>query len=67
MYAYGSVSRPGVAGPVSDLNRRRNASVHDDWLEVLDTESLDDAIEAARGLLAAVQAYLTKSGLTPAA
>jgi len=49
-----------------DLNRRRNASVHDDWLEVLDTESLDDAIEAARGLLTAVQAYLVKIGLAPA-
>jgi hypothetical protein len=42
-----------------DLNRRRNTSVHVEWLEVIDQDALLDAIKAARDFLAAVRRGLT--------
>ena len=45
------------------LNTRRNTSVHGEWLEVLDTDALQDAIAAGRALLAAVRAYAAKHGI----
>jgi hypothetical protein len=44
-----------------DLNRRRNTSVHGDWLEVLDGAALEDAIAAGRQLRDAVLAYCSKN------
>lgn len=46
-----------------DLNRRRNTSVHGDWLEVLDGEALEDAIAAGRQLRDAVLAYCSKNNI----
>lgn len=54
---------PGVPHPARliDLNTRRNTSVHGEWLEVLDTEGLEDAIAAARGLYNSVVTYLRQN------
>lgn len=46
-----------------DLNARRNASVHGEWVEVLDQDALEDAIRAARELLRAVRHYLAAKGI----
>lgn len=46
-----------------DLNRRRNTSVHGEWLEVLDQEALEDAIASARAFLAAVRHALAPRGI----
>lgn len=56
---------PGVPHPARliDLNTRRNTSVHGEWLEVLDTDGLEDAIAAARGLYNAVATYLRQNGI----
>jgi len=42
-----------------DLNRRRNTSVHGEWLEVIDQDALLDAIKAARDFLAVVRRGLS--------
>lgn len=65
-----ALQRDGIADVPSaarliDLNRRRNTSVHGEWLEILDTEALDDAIIAGRALLAAVRVYLRKQDSAP--
>lgn len=46
-----------------DLNRRRNTSVHGEWMEVLDQDALRDAIRAARDLLNAVRHALITKGI----
>ena len=46
-----------------DLNRRRNTSVHGEWLEVLDVDALEDAIRAARDFLGAVRQGLAARGV----
>jgi hypothetical protein len=46
-----------------DLNSRRNTSVHGEWMEVLDPESLEDAIKAARSLLVAVKVWMVRQGV----
>lgn len=51
------------AARLIDLNRRRNASVHGEWLEVLDEESLNDAIKSTRELLTAVRRALASRGI----
>jgi len=51
------------ASRLIDLNRRRNTSVHGEWMEVVDQEALRDAIRAARGLLAAVRHALAAKGI----
>jgi hypothetical protein len=43
------------ASRLIDLNRRRNTSVHGEWMEVIDQEALSDAIRAATDFLAAVR------------
>lgn len=60
-----ALERDGIASvpPAArliDLNVRRNASVHGEWLEVLDNEALGKAIAAGRALLAAVRAFARK-------
>jgi len=52
-----------VAIRLINLNARRNTSIHGDWLEVLDTDALDDAITAARKLLTAVLTYFAKKSI----
>lgn len=51
------------ASRLIDLNRRRNTSVHGEWMEVLDQDALQDAIRAARDLLAAVLHGLAAKGI----
>ncbi len=46
-----------------DLNRRRNTSVHGEWMEVVDQDALQDAIRAARDFLIAVRHTLAAKGL----
>ena len=46
-----------------DLNRRRNTSVHGEWSEVLDTDSLLGAIDAGRALVLAVRSWAVAHGL----
>ena len=46
-----------------DQNRRRNTSVHGEWMEVLDQDALRDAIRAARDLLNAVRHALITKGI----
>ena len=46
-----------------DLNRRRNTSVHGEWMEVLDQDALRDAIRAARDFLNAVRHALVTKGI----
>lgn len=46
-----------------DLNRRRNTSVHGEWIEVIDHEALEDAIASAGDLLAAVRHALAAKGI----
>lgn len=53
-----------AASRLIDLNRRRNTSVHGDWLEVLDSEALADAIAAGRQFHAAVVAYCLRNDMT---
>jgi hypothetical protein len=60
--AAGITGLPAVARLI-DLNRRRNTSVHGEWMEVLDAEALENAVAAARALLDAVRAYAAKRGL----
>ena len=48
---------------LTDLNVRRNTSVHGEWVEVLDKGALEDAISAARQLLNAVRHCLAASGV----
>lgn len=57
------VPKVPAAARLLDLNRRRNTSVHGEWLEVLDVEALEDAIEAGRQLHKAVTAYCGKRGI----
>ncbi len=60
-----SVGVPNVppAARLIDLNRRRNTSVHGEWMEVLDQDSLDRAIASARELLVAVRLGLSSAGI----
>jgi hypothetical protein len=51
------------ASRLIDLNRRRNTSVHGEWIEVLDQDALDDAITSAGDLLAAVRLALAAKGI----
>ena len=51
------------ASRLIDLNRRRNTSVHGDWMEVVDQDALQDAIRAARDFLAAVRRALAAKGI----
>ena len=53
------------ASRLIDLNRRRNTSVHGEWTEVLDQESLVEAIAAAHALLDAVRRDLRARGVDP--
>jgi hypothetical protein len=46
-----------------NLNSRRNTSVHGEWLEVLDTDAIDEAIDSGRALLTAVRGYAVKAKL----
>jgi hypothetical protein len=46
-----------------DLNRRRNTSVHGEWMEVVDQDALNDAIASARDLLSAVRHGLAARGI----
>jgi hypothetical protein len=48
---------------LTELNRRRNTSVHGEWEEVLDQDALEDAIHAARELVTAVRHYLKAKGI----
>ena len=48
---------------LTDLNARRNTSVHGEWVEVLDHDALEDAIRAAREFLGAVRHYLAAKGV----
>ncbi|MHB8400012.1 MAG: hypothetical protein ACYDCI_13950 [Candidatus Limnocylindrales bacterium] len=48
------------ASRLVNLNTRRNTSVHGEWIEVLDSDVLEDAINAGRALLASVQFYADK-------
>lgn len=60
-----SAKIPNVPMPerLIDLNARRNTSVHGEWMEVLDPESLEDAIKAAKSLLVAVKLWMTRQGI----
>jgi hypothetical protein len=51
------------ASRLIDLNRRRNTSVHGEWMEVIDQEALSDAIKAASDFLTAVRRGLALGGL----
>ncbi len=51
------------ASRLMDLNRRRNTSVHGEWLEVLDRDLLEDAIRSARTLLIAIRRGLAARGI----
>ena len=51
------------ASRLIDLNRRRNTSVHGEWMEVLDQDALQDAIRAARNLHAAARHGLAAKGI----
>jgi hypothetical protein len=46
-----------------DLNRRRNTSVHGEWMEVIDLDTLQDAIRAARDFHVAVRHTLAAKGI----
>lgn len=46
-----------------DLNRRRNTSVHGEWMEVVDRDALEDAIASAGDLLTAVHHALAATGI----
>ena len=61
----GAVKTPHVppGSRLIDLNRRRNTSVHGEWMEVLDQDALRDAIRAARDLLNAVRHALITKGI----
>lgn len=48
---------------LTDLNARRNTSVHGEWVEVLDQDSLEDATRAAREFLGAVRHFLAAKGI----
>jgi len=56
---------PGVppGSRLIDLNRRRNTSVHGEWMEVVDQEALREAIRAARDFLIAVRHALAVKGI----
>ena len=61
----GAVKTPHVppGSRLIDLNRRRNTSVHGEWMEVLDLDALRDAIRAARDFLTAVRHALVTKGI----
>ena len=46
-----------------DLNRRRNTSVHGEWMEVVDQDALEGAIASAGDLLTAVRRALASKGI----
>lgn len=52
------------ASRLIDLNRRRNTSVHGEWMEVIDQEALSDAIRAASAFLTAVRRGLVLRGVS---
>jgi hypothetical protein len=54
------ISAVPPASRLVNLNTRRNTSVHGEWLEVLDTDALNNAIATGRALLVAVKAYADK-------
>ena len=60
-----SIGTPDVppGSRLIDLNRRRNTSVHGEWMEVLDKDALQDAVRAALGLLVAVRHALASQGI----
>ena len=60
--AEGVGSVPGPARLI-DLNYRRNASVHGDWTEILDRNSLADAIAAGRQFHRAATVYIESRGV----
>lgn len=60
--AQANIKRVPPATRLVDLNRRRNTSVHGEWLEVLDTDALEDAIAAGGALLAAVRSWAIRRG-----
>ena len=64
--ALGRAGVPDIpaAARLVGLNTRRNTSVHGEWLEVLDTDALLDAIKAGRQLLAAVERYANDRGIS---
>jgi hypothetical protein len=57
------IPRVPAAARLIDLNRRRNTSVHGEWLEILDVDALEDAIVAGRQLRDAVLAYFLKNAI----
>ena len=49
---------------LTNLNARRNASGHQgEWLDGIDTDALEDAVEAGRSILHAVEADLRQKGI----
>jgi len=57
------ISSVPPASRLIDLNRRRNTSVHGEWLEVLDQGALEAAIASATSFLAAVRRALASEGI----
>ena len=49
---------------LTNLNSRRNASVHGDWTEVLYDEALADDVAAARLFHKAARAYIEQKGIS---